>query len=129
MTELKLTKLQEEIISRVKGIYEGFPFEEDDELEYEVSDVFKKLNLKQQEKAGAEITNSEVALELKNMDCFTHRAHIKSGAEMTYWNPLEQKFKDFKEDHVNLRIGICQAAQEHPAPDIIYNWAMFHLNR
>lgn len=123
---VKLSEKQESIITRIKEAYDEYPFPETDEMESELSQLMNKLKIKQEE-FGADITDSEVALELKNMDCFSHRAHKHNGSELIFWNPLEQKFRDFKNKNSTNKISFYQAHQEHPAPDIIYNWAMSQL--
>ncbi len=125
--KINLSPPQKRMIDKIKDIFIDYPFEYDDEISRQLSEIYKQLDCKQKNKSGADIINSEIACCIKNMDCFTHRAHIIDDKQIRYWNPIEQKFKEFAQNSLGSNINCYQASFEHPAPDIIYNWAMYEL--
>lgn len=129
---MKLSDKQVAVLEWIRDIFAGYPFDEDNELELEITDMLQQIQAKHDKLGATDVTNSEIANGIKNLDAFSFRALIDKGSaepdSCIWWNPLEIPYRSF-EAKAEHKLSWNQAPFEHPAPDIIYNWAMAQLTR
>lgn len=92
--------------------FQGYPLDEENMPEVAVYEILKTLD---------KYDSPEVRFinRMGYIDAFTYRAYyLDSNKNAVYWNPLKEKYVDFKENSTS----IYQASQEYPAADIIHKW-------
>ncbi|THB67713.1 MAG: hypothetical protein D6B27_04045 [Gammaproteobacteria bacterium] len=131
---MKLSDKQTAVLNWIREIFAGYPFDEDNELDLEITDMLKMIQEKHEKLGATSTSDSEIANGIKNLDAFTFRALVDKGSAepdaCIWWNPIETPYKSFEAaNKAEHKLSCYQAPFEHPAPDIIYNVVMARLIR
>ena len=117
------------LINDMNNIYEGVPLETPllEQLEDLLWDLVLLIEKANNEK-GCVPLNRLFQRRLAELPCWHHRAYVEENGEIAIWNPLDQRYKDFKAAHTAYlpvddtpRHYVGDSA--YPAIDIIRKWA------
>jgi len=103
--------------------FRGYPFEnpEGQEPAPAIHAILKSMMLSELPKS----TDDEFIRILSHNDMFSFRAVQETPKGPVFWEPLKERFVDFKRNHSGM--VHYQSADEYPAPDVIRSWYYYQL--
>lgn len=111
------------MLTMLQDMLDGYPFDNDDELEY----LIETLETTLREKYDPPTVNN-LAYRIKCWDGFTYRARFLRDNRQVVWNPIDQTYKEYAKQAADEDLVHYQASQEYPAQDIIHFWVMLQLD-
>ena len=105
------------VIEDLAQNYIGYPFDDPDTQSplAEIHRILQELDTN----APAEMLDERFIHRLMHSDIFSYRAQRKTPTGAVFWNPLTERFLDFRRFDPTTQY---QTEHEHPAPDIIRTW-------
>ena len=108
--------------------FEGFPWEEDDNLVDELYTALQDLQVLHKQGARRKALILRLRVKIPRFASWRVRAYRPGSNGWTYWNPLEQSYADFVATSPADQVVLHRISQdEYPPADIIRSWCNANL--
>ncbi len=118
----------EQIIKNYKGWGKLESVDKEEYPEIEINEFLNQLDIFY---PGADKRKLKLAIRtfIVNLSCFKYRVIAKQGqTSSAVWNPLEEPYTKFINDHKENEINYRENKYPHPVADLISDWVTNNIN-